>query len=188
MSPESQKERIRQAVMRSVQARDLYTEQQVKKMLSALKQAENGVKAELLRIKEKSIISKGLEVRRSQLTGIQNEIDAITRDLKKEMSLISKRSLTGAYRKSFKDVVNEWAEMGVPSYSNVLSETYNRISATSSGSSAANRISNSNLSDAKFNPGPGDKNVIDGGAFRLRTMISSVVIEFLLTLVNASRP
>ena len=117
MSPVSQKERIRQAVMRSVQSRDLYTKQQVKNMLSALKQAENGVKAELLRIKEKSIISKGLEIRRSQLVGIQKEIDAITRDLKKEMSLFSKRSLKGAFRKSFDDVVNEWADMGVPSYS-----------------------------------------------------------------------
>ena len=117
MSPAPQAERIQQAVMRSVQSRDLYSEQQIKKMLGALRQAETGVKAELLRIKEKSIISKGLEIRHSQLTGIQQEIDVITRDLKKEMSLISKRSLTGAYRKSFEDVVNEWANMGVSSYS-----------------------------------------------------------------------
>ena len=117
MSPASQKERIRDAVMRSVRSRDLYTEQQVKKMLSALRQAENGVKAELLRIKERSIISKGLEVRRSQLVSIQREIDSIIRDLRKEISLISRRSLKGAFRKSFDDVVNEWAEMGVPSYS-----------------------------------------------------------------------
>ncbi|NQS99079.1 MAG: minor capsid protein [candidate division Zixibacteria bacterium] len=33
------------------------------------------------------------------------------------MSLVSRRSLTGGYRKSFEDVVNEWADMGVPSYS-----------------------------------------------------------------------
>ena len=51
------------------------------------------------------------------MTGIQNEIDVITRDLRKEMSLISKRSLTGAFRKSFDDVMNEWAAMDVPSYS-----------------------------------------------------------------------
>ena len=117
MSPVSQKERIRQAVLRSVQSRDLYTEQQVKKMMSALRQAETGVKAELLRIKERSIISKGLEIRRSQLAGIQKEIDAITRDLKKEMSLISRQSMSGAFRKSFDDVVSEWVDMGLPSYS-----------------------------------------------------------------------
>jgi len=46
MSPAPQAERIRQAVMRSVQSRDLYTEQQVKKMMGALRQAETGVKAE----------------------------------------------------------------------------------------------------------------------------------------------
>ena len=117
MSPAPQAEQIREAVLRSLASREVYTDLQVQKMFSALRQAETGVKAELLRIKEKSIISKGLEIRRSQLTGIQNEIDAITRELKKEMSLLSRRSLTGAYRKSFEDVVNEWADMGVSSYS-----------------------------------------------------------------------
>ena len=117
MSPAPQAERIRQAVMCSVNSRDLYTKAQVKSMFGALRSAETNVKAELLRIKERSIISKGLEVRRSQLKGIQREIDSITRDLRKEMSLISRRSMTGAYRKSFDDVVNEWADMGVPSYS-----------------------------------------------------------------------
>jgi len=116
MSPASQKERIRQAVMRSVRSRDLYTEAQVKSMFGALRSAETNVKAELLRIKERSIISKGLEVRRSQLKGIQREIDSITRDLRKEMSLVSRQSMNGAYRKSFDDVVNEWADMGVPTY------------------------------------------------------------------------
>jgi len=117
MNTLSQTERIRQAILNSVQSRDLYTEQQVKQMLKALKQAEIGVKAELLRIKEKAIISKGLEIRQTQLEGIRKEIDTISRELKKEMSLIAQRSMMGAYRRSFEDVVNEWAEMGAPSYS-----------------------------------------------------------------------
>ena len=119
MSPASQSERIRQAVMRSVRSRDLYTEAQVKNMFGALRTAETNVKAELMRIKERSIITKGLEVRRSQLKGIQREIDSITRDLRKEMSLVSRQSMTGAYRKSFDDVVNEWADMGVPTYTSL---------------------------------------------------------------------
>ena len=117
MSPAPQAEQIRESVLRSLATREAYTDLQVQNMLGALRQAEIGVKAELLRINESTIISKGLEVRRSQLIGIQQEIDAITMDLKKELSLISKRSLTGAYRKSFDDVVNEWANMGVSSYS-----------------------------------------------------------------------
>jgi len=117
MNTLSQTERIQQAILNSVQSRDHYNEQQVKTMLKALKQAETGVKAELLRIKEKSIISKGLEIRQTQLEGIQKEIDTISKELKKEMSFIARRSMIGAYRRSFEDVVNEWAEMGAPSYS-----------------------------------------------------------------------
>jgi SPP1 gp7 family putative phage head morphogenesis protein len=117
MNSLSQAERIQQAILKSVQSRDQYAEKQVKQMLKTLKQAETGVKAELLRIKEKSIISKGLEIRQTQLEGIQKEIDIISRELRKEMSLIARRSMMGAYRKSFEDVVNEWGEIGAPSYS-----------------------------------------------------------------------
>ena len=115
----NQAERIEQAVWKSIRSRDHYAEERVKRMLDALRTAETNVKAELMRIKERSIITKGLEVRQTQLKGIQREIDSITRDLRKEMSLISRRSLTGAYRKSFDDVLNEWANMGVPSYSDL---------------------------------------------------------------------
>ncbi len=118
MSSTPQAERIRQAVLRSLRSRDKYTEQQVKKMLSALKDAETEVKAELMRIKEKSIISKGLEIRQSQLKGIQKEIDATVRELKKQMSLSSKRSLNGAYRQSLEDVVSGriWVCPSIPTF------------------------------------------------------------------------
>ena len=112
-----QAERIRIAIENCLNSRDLYTEQQIKQMLRALKEAEKSVKAELVRIKERSIISKGLEIRRSQLQGIQKEIDDIAGDLKKRMSLIAKKSMNGAFRSSFDDVVNEWADMGVSPYS-----------------------------------------------------------------------
>ena len=37
--------------------------------------------------------------------------------MKKEMSLLSRESMNSAFRKSFDDVVSEWVDMGVPSYS-----------------------------------------------------------------------
>ena len=115
----AQAEQIAEAVSRSLASREAYTSLQVQNMFNALKEADTRVKAELMRIKERSIITKGLEVRRVQLKGIQREIDSITRDLRKEMSLISRQSMTGAYRKSFDDVVNEWVDMSVPSYSDL---------------------------------------------------------------------
>ena len=112
-----QADRIRNAIEKSLNSRDAYTEEQVVKMLDALKEAEKNVKAELVSIKEKSIISKGLEIRQSQLLGIQREIDDIAKDLKDRMSLIAKKSMNGAFRSSFDDVVNEFADMGAPAYS-----------------------------------------------------------------------
>ena len=76
----TQAEKIAEAVLKSLAAREAYSDLQVQNMLKALQEADTRIKAELLRIKEKSIISKGLEVRRSQLQGIQKEIDSITRD------------------------------------------------------------------------------------------------------------
>ena len=112
-----QADRIRKAIEKSLKSRDSYTEYQVKKMLEALKEAEKNVKAEIVHIKEKSIISKGLEIRQSQLQVIQKEIEEIARELKNNMSLIAKESMNGAFKNSFTDGVNEFADMGVPRFS-----------------------------------------------------------------------
>jgi len=117
-----QADRIRKAIEKSLDSRDSYTEEQVAKMLEALKEAEKNVKVELVRIKEKSIISKGLEIRQSQLQDIQKEIEEIAKNLRMKMSLIAKESMNEAFRNSFADVVNEFADMDAPWFSK-LSQT-----------------------------------------------------------------
>ena len=86
-------------------------------LLKALKQVETRVKAELLRIKERAIISKGLEVRRVQLRGIQKEIDVITKDLKKELSVVARGSLNGGFQQGMQRSIGEFGDIGMPYYS-----------------------------------------------------------------------
>lgn len=115
----TQAEQIAEAVSRSLTAREAYTDLQVQKMFKALQEADTRIKAEQIRIKEKSIISKGLEVRRSQLKGIQTEIDAISRDLKKDLSVISRNGLQGGFQQGMKTSIREFGNIGLPFYSDL---------------------------------------------------------------------
>ena len=115
----TQAEQIAEAVFKSLNSREAYTDLQVQKMFSALQEADTRIKAELIRIKEKSIISKGLEVRRSQLRGIRKEIDVISRDLKKELSVISRSGLQGGFQHGMKTSIREFGDIGLPFYSDL---------------------------------------------------------------------
>ena len=115
----TQAEQIAEAVSRSLTSREAYTDLQVQKMFSALQEADTRIKAELIRIKEKSIISKGLEVRRSQLKGIRKEIDVITRDLERELSVISRSGLQGGFQQGMKTSIREFGDIGLPFYSDL---------------------------------------------------------------------
>ena len=113
----AQAEQIAEAVSRSLASREAYTNLQVQNMFNALKEADTRVKAELMRIKERAIISKGLEVRRSQLRGIQKEIDVITKDLKKELSVVARGSLHGGFQQGIQRSIREFGDIGMPYYS-----------------------------------------------------------------------
>jgi SPP1 gp7 family putative phage head morphogenesis protein len=115
----TQAERIAEAVSKSLAAREAYSDLQVQNMLKALQEADTRIKAELLRINEKSIISKGLEVRRSQLGGIQKEINSITSDLKKDLSLISRNGLQGGFQQGMQTSIREFGDIGLPFYTDL---------------------------------------------------------------------
>ena len=113
----AQAEQIAEAVSRSLASREAYTNLQVQNMFNALKESDIRVKVELMRIKERAIISKGLEVRRSQLKGIQREIDVITKDLKKELSVVSRRGLNGGFQQGIQRSIHEFGDIDMPYYS-----------------------------------------------------------------------
>ncbi len=123
----TQAERIAEAVSRSLASREDYTNLQALKMFSALQETDTRIKAELIRIKEKSIISKGLEVRRSQLQGIQKDIDIITRDLKKELSVISRSGMQGGFQQGMKTTIREFGDIGLPFYSDLSATDQARL-------------------------------------------------------------
>ncbi len=67
-------------------------------MLKALSEADIGVKAELARIGEGTLLKKGLEVRREQLRGVQGRIDEIVRDLKSNQTLLMKDAVKTSFQ------------------------------------------------------------------------------------------
>lgn len=78
----TQAEQIQRSVLRSLHARDLYTERQVNSMQKSLHTAEMHVKSQLAEIGDKQLLKRGLEIRREQLLGIQKGVDDIINDLK----------------------------------------------------------------------------------------------------------
>jgi len=115
----TQSEQISAAVTHSLSSREVYADLQVKQMLGALSEAEKRIKVELLRIQETSIISKGLVIRKAQLEGIQKEITAITNDLKRNLSVISRESLRGGFQQGIQSSIVELADIGLPYYSGI---------------------------------------------------------------------
>jgi len=112
----TQAERIQQSVLRSIHSRDLYTEQQVNAMLKVLREADQRVKAELVRIGDGTLLKKGLEVRREQLRGVQQRIDEIVRDLKAEQTLLMKGVVKESFQKGIETNIREFGELGFPHY------------------------------------------------------------------------
>ena len=112
----TQAERIQQAVLRSIHSRDLYTEQQVNVLLKVLREADQRVKAELVRIGDGTLLKKGLEVRREQLRGVQQRIDEIVRDLKAEQTLLIKGAVKESFQNGIEGNIREFGELGFPHY------------------------------------------------------------------------
>ena len=118
----NQAEQIQQAVLRSLHSRDLYTERQVNAMMKTLQKADTYVKAELVRIGDSKVLKKGLEVRKEQLKGIQNQIDGIVRDLKNEQTLMMKTAVRESFQNGITGSIGEFSELRFPHYENLSHE------------------------------------------------------------------
>lgn len=112
----TQAEKIQEAVLKSLNARDLYSEQQVNIMLQALSEAEMRVKSELVRIGDGTILKKGLLVRREQLRGVQQRIDEIVRDLKANHTLMMKEAVKHSFQSGVTLGIGEFGKIGLPYY------------------------------------------------------------------------
>ena len=98
-------------------SRDLYTERQVNAMLKVLRKSDTYVKGELVRIGDSKVLKKGLEVRKEQLKGIQNQIDGIVRDLKNEQTLLMKTAIKESFKNGMTGGIREFGELDFPYYS-----------------------------------------------------------------------
>ena len=115
----TQAEQIQQAVLRSLHARDLYTERQVNTMLKSLQTAEMHVKSQLAEIGDKQILKKGLEIRREQLRGVQKGIDEIISDLKSDQTVVMRSAVKDSFQNGISGSIGEFSELKFPHYENL---------------------------------------------------------------------
>ncbi len=118
----NQAEQIQKAVLRSLHARDLYTERQVNSMLKSLRAAEIHIKSQLVEIGEKKLLKKGLEIRQGQLHSIQKGIDEIIKDLKRDQTLIMKTAVRDSFQNGIAGSIGEFSELKFPHYENLSHE------------------------------------------------------------------
>jgi len=118
----NQAQQIQQAVLRSLHARDLYTEQQVNTMLKSLHTAEMHIKSQLAEIGDKQILKKRLEIRREQLRGIQKGIDEIISDLKSNQTVVIRNAVKESYKNGISGSIGEFSELKFPHYENLSHE------------------------------------------------------------------
>lgn len=112
----TQAEKIQAAVLKSLQSRDLYSEQQVNAMLKTLSEAEMRVKSELVKIGDGTLLKKGLLVRREQLRGVQQRIDEIVRDLKANQISLVKEAAKSSFQNGITHGIGEFGQIGLPFY------------------------------------------------------------------------
>ncbi len=91
-------------------------------MVKTLQKADTYVKAELVRIGDSKVLKKGLEVRKEQLKGIQNQIDGIVRDLKNEQTLMMKTAVKESFQNGVTGSIGEFSELRFPHYENLSHE------------------------------------------------------------------
>lgn len=115
----TQAEQIQQAVLRSLHARDLYTERQVNTMLKSLRSAEMHVKSQLAEIGDKQLLKKGLEIRREQLRSIQKGIDDIISDLNSNQTVVMRSAVKDSFQNGISGSIGAFTELKFPHYENL---------------------------------------------------------------------
>jgi len=118
----NQAQQIQQAVLRSLHARDLYTERQVNTMLKSLLSTEMLIKSQLAEIGDKQILKKGLEIRREQLRGIQKGIDEIISDQKSNQTVAMRNAVKESYQNGISGSIGEFSELKFQHYENLSHE------------------------------------------------------------------
>ncbi len=117
--PSDLKARIQAATLRSLKARDRYSDQMVAELTRALKQAEGEVKASLRHYGDPASLPENKLAALKGLEKLQGEIDEAMKRLRREQTLAFRRSTKESFQHGIADGIGELAGAALPFYADL---------------------------------------------------------------------
>ena len=124
----TQKEAIRQAVIRSVKARNLYTEQVVAQLSQSLADAEDGVKKSILHYKTLGSLPDSKVAALEGLRKLEAEIAEITRVLEREQTLRFRKTTKESFKQGIYHGIEDLAFAQMPFYKDLTPDGIDKLS------------------------------------------------------------
>jgi len=118
----AQAQQILSETLKSYQARNLYTEQQVAGMVELLKKGELSIKSQLVKYSEISDLTPGQKVFQSRLKGLQSDLTKTLSQVKKDQTLLITTATKSSFQSGVQNGISELKNAKFPRW-DILSST-----------------------------------------------------------------
>lgn len=122
-----QAKRILSETLKSYRARNLYTEQQVARIVKLLRQGELSIKSKLMKYSELESLTPGQKVFRSRLQGLQNDIARTLRKVQKDQELLIMTATRTSYLSGMENGIRELKHARIPPWDQFDLEDQERL-------------------------------------------------------------
>lgn len=123
----SQSQKILSETLKSYQARNLYTEQQVSRMVELLKKGELSIKSRLVKYSELSSLTPGQKVFQSRLKGLQSDLTKTITQVQKDQTLLITTATKSSFQSGVKDGILELKNAKFPRWDVLNLEDQERL-------------------------------------------------------------
>jgi len=127
LSSEGQAGQILAETLKSYQARNLYTEQQVAQMVELLRKGELSIKSQLVKYSEISSLTPGQKVFQSRLKGLQSDIAKTIKQVREEQRLLLTTATKNGFQSGIKNGISEFKNAKFPRWDVLNSEDQERL-------------------------------------------------------------
>ena len=113
--------------LKSYQSRNLYTEQQVSRMVNILKKGELSIKSQLIKYSEIGDLTPGQKVFQSRLKGLQSDLTKTIRQVQKDQTLLITTATKSSFQSGVKDGISELKNAKFPRWDVLNSKTQEQL-------------------------------------------------------------
>jgi SPP1 gp7 family putative phage head morphogenesis protein len=122
-----QYQKILTETLKSYQARNLYTEQQVAGMVDLLKKGELSIKAQLVKYSEIASLTPGQKVFQSRLKGLQDDLTRTFKQIQKDQTLLITVATKSSFQSGIQNGITELKNAKFPRWDILNSEKQERL-------------------------------------------------------------